>query len=204
MRSPSPRTIRLRAWSAETGISVQTLRARWDRGERRASLLFRDVASRRHWKWGRGAERTAWHGMINRCTRGETCWPGVAYYRGLGIEVCRGWRESFDAFYEDMGRRPSKGHSIDRVDGKLGYHCGRCEECRTKGWAPNCRWATREEQASNRSSSIRVERGGRTLCLAQWARELRLPHATLLARWHRGDRGEFLFRPADAKFSNRC
>jgi hypothetical protein len=62
-----------------------------------------------------------------------------ARYGGRGITVCDRWRESYEAFLADVGRKPSRAHSIDRfpdVDGN--YEPG------------NVRWATAKEQADNR------------------------------------------------------
>jgi hypothetical protein len=81
-------------------------------------------------------EYDIWCGMIKRCENPrEQSWK---YYGARGIKVCGRWRTSFAAFYEDMGPRPTQRHSIDREDNGGDYE------------PSNCRWATPEEQASNK------------------------------------------------------
>jgi hypothetical protein len=74
--------------------------------------------------------------MINRCEYEKN--ENYAFYGGRGIKVCERWRNSFEAFLADMGRRPSPQHSIDRKDNDGNYEPG------------NVRWATKSEQAFNR------------------------------------------------------
>lgn len=101
--------------------------------------------------------------MRHRCRNPKH--PFYDKYGARGITVCDAWYDSFEKFLDDMGKRPTLGHSIDRIDG-------------TKGYRPdNCRWATRSEQAQNqvRSSKGRRQRhppvtyNGVTRTITEWA-----------------------------------
>lgn len=88
------------------------------------------------------SEYDIWVMMRQRCYNIKN--KSYADYGGRGIRVCSRWASCFDNFLEDMGPRPSKQHSIDRLDNNGPY-------------APeNCRWVTMKEQAWNKRSNIYV------------------------------------------------
>lgn len=76
--------------------------------------------------------------------------------------MCSKWKDSLEEFINDMGPRPSKQHSVDRIDNTLGYY------------KENCRWATSKEQMNNQDRNLFVEYAGKRLTYAQWADELNL------------------------------
>jgi len=81
-----------------------------------------------------------WQGIINRCTNPRM--PGFNNYGGRGIKVCKRWFDSFDAFVQDMGPRPSDNHSVDRIDNDGDYS------------PSNCRWASSSKQALNKNRRV--------------------------------------------------
>lgn len=97
-----------------------------------------------------------------------------AYYGGRGIKMCARWRESFEAFYADMGPRPSPKHSLDRIDVNGDY-------------APeNCRWVTHKEQMRNMRRNRMITFRGETKCVAAFAEQYGLTLTRATARLHRG------------------
>ena len=81
------------------------------------------------------AEYRAWQNMRQRCS--NELQIDFKYYGGRGIKVCEEW-SSFSTFLRDMGRRPSKHHTLDRRDTNGNYE------------KSNCRWITRAAQSRNR------------------------------------------------------
>lgn len=89
------------------------------------------------------AEYNIWHGMKQRCNNPNS--GKFNDYGGRGIKVCKRWLNSFENFYKDMGKRPSKYHSIDRINNDGNYT------------PANCRWATKKQQQNNRRKSIKYK-----------------------------------------------
>lgn len=113
---------------------------------------------------GKDVEYDTWAGMHARCKNHPR-------YVGKGIRVCSGWG-SYPNFLAKMGRRPSAAMSIDRINNKLHYSCGECQECLDNGWEFNCRWETDEVQANNKDSNVLLTMDGETMTAAQWGRKL--------------------------------
>jgi len=85
-----------------------------------------------------------WASMKGRCYNPKA--SNFGNYGGRGITVCERWRNDFWAFVADMGEKPARGMSIDRMDGNKGYE------------PSNCRWATASEQNLNRRKPTITEK----------------------------------------------
>jgi hypothetical protein len=116
------------------------------------------------------AEYAAYHSMKWRCKPNG----GLANYGGRGIRVCERWLESFDNFLADMGQRPSKFHSIERLDNDGNYE------------PENCVWATRRQQARNKRSNVFLRRDGKSRIVSDWLAESTISHATFTRRMASG------------------
>lgn len=112
-----------------------------------------------------------WQQMRSRCSNPRA--TGFDKYGGRGIAVCVEWG-SFERFLADMGPRPSRDHTLDRIDNNEGYS------------KENCRWATRNEQANNTRRNHFIEFDGQALTVAQWAERVGVKQNTLLYRLRRG------------------
>lgn len=121
---------------------------------------------------------TSWCEMIRRCVDSKR--PNFKYYGGRGVTVCDRWhygeneKSGFECLLEDMGECPP-GHTLHRCGDAMVY----CKE--------NCRWATVQEQASDKRSNRFITAFGRTDTIANFCREFRLSynrlHRRLKAGW---------------------
>lgn len=124
---------------------------------------------------GKSASLTyrSWSAMLTRCYNIDN--DNYQRYGAQGVQVCERWRDSFEAFLEDMGDRPSIKHSIDRYPDKGGNY-----------EPSNSRWATRGQQSRNMRTNVMLTYKGETLCLQDWAARTGIDVSTLRSRLTRG------------------
>ena len=85
-------------------------------------------------------EHKIWRNMKDRCYNSNH--SGYKDYGGRGIQVCPEWRNSFTAFYKDMGPRKFDNQSLDRKNNDGNYEPG------------NCRWTTPKVQSQNTRDTV--------------------------------------------------
>lgn len=109
----------------------------------------------------------SWEKMMSRCYKESD--PAYYRYGGKGISVVEKWHH-FEGFLEDMGERPSKEYTIDRIDSKGNYEPG------------NCRWATYKEQGNNTSRNVKFVYNGEYRTIAELADIAGIKYDTMYCR----------------------
>jgi hypothetical protein len=106
-------------------------------------------------------EYCSWCKMLRRCYNPTD--RSFGNYGKRGISVCDRWRgktDGFVNFISDMGKKPSRRHTLDRINNDGNYD------------PSNCRWATPAMQSRNRRCVILHKADGLTMCAAEWASRL--------------------------------
>lgn len=80
-------------------------------------------------------------------------------YGRRGIKMCERWINSFVAFLEDMGERPSPNHTLDRIDNNGNYE------------QSNCRWATKREQSNNTRTNRLIKINDKEITVSEFSRK---------------------------------
>lgn len=131
------------------------------------------------------AEYVVWCQIKARCYNSANI--NYSNYGGRGIKVCDRWLHSFENFINDMGERPSKDYSIDRIDVNGDYS------------PENCRWATSLEQANNKRNNIIISHNGQTKTLAEWCRFYDVDYGLAIQRYKAEKSFEELFAVRKAR-----
>lgn len=142
-------------------------------GTRSCGCLRREYVAAKNKKHGEGSrtqrtpEYVVWKRMRQRCND-----PGThqwANYGGRGIKIDPRW-DDFATFLADVGRKPGRGYTIDRIDNDGDYAPG------------NVRWATAKEQSRNKRNTIHVLHAGQMVSLAGLAEQYALTYRQLYSR----------------------
>lgn len=119
-------------------------------------------------------EHMAWCAMKKRCYNVKD--KDYHRYGGRGIGVCESWQLSFNSFLQDMGRRPTPQHSLDRINNDGDYEPG------------NCRWATHQVQTINTRLATNSMSGVKGI---SWRKNERRWYANIMVSGHAVRLGSF-------------
>jgi hypothetical protein len=160
-----------------------------------------------------GATYVAWCNMLLRCY--SHTHVAYARYGGRGIEVAENWkpfnlakyvgrgasfifntvlppedRVTFDRFVKDVGLKPGKHYSLDRINPNGNYEPG------------NVRWATAKEQGVNKAvpaKKVPHPMTGEAVLAADLARELGISYQLMRARMIKANVWNQFDEPAPGK-----
>jgi hypothetical protein len=145
----------------------------------------------------RTPEYKAWLSARDRCSRPKN--PNWPNYGGRGLEfssVFKG-KGGFERFLAEVGLRPGKGYSLDRIDNDLGY----LEE--------NLRWSLSIQQNNNRrpqkkpANALRLTHNGESLLVSEWAARLELTPTTIRERMNQDWPHERVLTSTDQRRTKR-
>jgi len=117
------------------------------------------------------SEYSSYAAMKRRCNSPKH--DKYMHYGGRGIKVCDRWLHSFRNFFEDMGLKPDKTFSIERIDNNGNYE------------PSNCKWASKSEQIANKRSNKYKNYytyNGETKTVREWAEFYNINVKSLWAR----------------------
>lgn len=103
-------------------------------------------------------EYRVWYAMKQRCLNPND--KDYHHYGGRGIIMCDKWVKDFGAFLQDVGSRPGKDYTIDRIDVNGNYE------------PSNCRWVTMKVQSNNRRSNKYIIINGVCDSLMNWVNKI--------------------------------
>jgi hypothetical protein len=115
-------------------------------------------------------ERSSYLSMVARIKKPYN--PSYAHYKSRGIDIHPDWlgEGGFERFEEHIGKRPSMEHTLDRIDNDGNYEPG------------NVRWATRLEQANNKSNTRYLNIEGEMVPIQDVARKYNVDRTTISKR----------------------
>lgn len=114
-----------------------------------------------------------------RCRITDPNLKSYKHYGGRGLKF--GWegyvefkKDMYPSYLEHVKKHGDKNTTFERIDNNKGYS------------KENCRWATFQEQAKNRRTNKYITYKGRTMIIADWARELGISRQAIRYRLVQG------------------
>lgn len=179
--SPSGRKERTWKCKCDCGNEVFLRVSNLRNNTKSCGCLRKEVTSKNHKVHGKCFSRLhkVWLQMKGRCYNPNN--SSYKNYGGRGIEICKEWKDSFQAFYDwsianGYDETVERGKcTLDRIDVNGNYE------------PSNCRWVSQKVQSRNKRQNIKVEFRGETKVLKDWALELGINYNTLYSRLHNSD-----------------
>lgn len=113
----------------------------------------------------------SWSAMMDRCYNKKS--RGYAFYGAIGIKVCKNWHR-FLSFHEwAIKHGHENGLTIERKNPRKNYNPN------------NCTWIPKSLQPKNTKRGVYLTFKGKTMDMADWAKELGIKHGTIRSRWYR-------------------
>src|SRR4030095_5862863 len=175
-----------RAWlcQCDCGNTKTVVIAKLHNGNTQSCGCFRrEHSGNLHRKHGmrQSREYRAWSKIKERCFNPNVkSWPN---YGGRGISMHPEWKNSFEAFFRDMGPCPAN-MSIDRWPNNNGNYT-----------PDNCRWANRLQQANNKRTNRSVIFRGKPVAIQMLSKKFGVPYKIIWQRWTRDKvKGERLIK----------
>lgn len=113
----------------------------------------------------------SYRSMMSRCYNEKSA--NYKYYGGKGVGVCDEWHD-FDNFDKWASMTFIAGCTLDRINNDKDYS------------PSNCRWATKSEQANNKTNTYHLTFNGETHTITEWAKITGINRSTLNNRFNRG------------------
>ena len=111
--------------------------------------------------------------------------------RGIAVSERYRGRDRAQNLIEDIGRKPTPKHSLDRINNDKGYEPG------------NLQWSSPTEQSNNRRTNRLITYKGVTLTLTQWSKKTGINRCTLGDRLDRGWSVEKALTTSSNKYHRR-
>lgn len=153
----------------DCGNIIEATKSNVKKGDKKSCGCLRQRHPEKHRR--KMPEYIAWGAMKQRCY--DVNFIHYRHYGGRGIRVCKRWLK-FENFIADMGKKPSKNHSLGRIKNNGNYEPG------------NCRWETRLEQMGNTRRTKKYRFNGKMMTIRQMSDKTGLKYRLIESRLSRG------------------